>query len=307
LVFLDVDGVIDQRTFGFPCTTQAGIDAISLVHERGLSVALNTARSAVEVRAYCDAYSLAGGVAEHGTYLWDAVGGREQILADAGALRQLQLLRDYLSGLPGVFLDSRHRCSIRAFTYVSKPTGLRASLLQSFRTFSPGAVFPAPLPDLIVEQCISRMGLDRLAVHNTTLDTTVTIRGHDKGTGMAALRDWIAGPDAEIIAVGDSAADLPMFRHATRSFAPAHIDCAREARLLGCRIATQPHQSGLLEITRTITNADLPRIGKRTADEATRRSGNDLFISLLQEADRPRRTQFIRILLHSGLFEAFVA
>jgi trehalose-6-phosphatase len=88
------------------------------------SVALNTARSAAEVKDYCQAYSLAGGVAEYGSYLWDAVGQRERVLLSAEARRQLEELRHHLQGIPGLFLDNRHQYSIRAFTYRDKPPGL---------------------------------------------------------------------------------------------------------------------------------------------------------------------------------------
>jgi len=52
--------------FGYPCTTAAGIEALSLLSGNGVSMALNTARSIAEVKEYCHAYGLAGGVAEHG-------------------------------------------------------------------------------------------------------------------------------------------------------------------------------------------------------------------------------------------------
>ena len=47
-----------------------------------------------------------------------------------------------------------------------------------------------------------------------------------------------------------------MFRVATRSFAPANISCRRQARLLGCQIASHPYQRGLLEIVRKIVHPD---------------------------------------------------
>jgi hypothetical protein len=53
LVMLDIDGVVDRRVFGYPCTTAAGMEALSLLAARGCSVALNTARSAAEVKEYC--------------------------------------------------------------------------------------------------------------------------------------------------------------------------------------------------------------------------------------------------------------
>jgi hypothetical protein len=102
LVALDLDGVLDRRLFGFPCTTAAGIKALSLLNSHGFSVALNTARSAAEVRDYCQAYALAGGVAEHGSYIWDAVTQRGQVLVSPEAMHQLNELKRNLRRLPGV-------------------------------------------------------------------------------------------------------------------------------------------------------------------------------------------------------------
>ena len=59
-VMLDIDGIIDRRLFGFPCTTAAGMEALRLLHAHELSVAVNSARSVAEVKAYCQAYALAG-------------------------------------------------------------------------------------------------------------------------------------------------------------------------------------------------------------------------------------------------------
>jgi len=52
-VALDIDGVLDRRLFGFPCTTAAGVEALSLLSAHGFSVGLNTARSVAEVKDYC--------------------------------------------------------------------------------------------------------------------------------------------------------------------------------------------------------------------------------------------------------------
>lgn len=93
------------------------------------------------------------------------------------------------------------------------------------------------LPTLVVAHLIAEKRLDRLSFHQTTIDTAVVAKDVDKGTGLAALRDRVLGPDAETIAVGDTEADLPMFRRATRSFAPAQISCRRQARLLGCTVS----------------------------------------------------------------------
>ncbi len=305
LVVLDVDGVIDRRIFGFPCTTAAGIEALSLLRQHGFSVALNTARSASEVREYCQAYALAGGVAELGAYLWDAITQRERILLDREEIRQLEALRTYLRSLPGVFLDPRYRYSVRAFTYAEKPKGLRGALEQALLPGCSGIFGSSPLSTLAVHHCMAELGLERLSFHHTSIDTTITAAKHDKGTGLAALRDFVLTPKAEIIAVGDSDTDLPMFRDATHSFAPGHIHCKREARLLGCSIVRQSYQRGLLEIARMLVHPEESRCDR--CDAAAWRSGcSDLFLSLLKAADRPGSVHLARELLTTRAFRVLM-
>jgi hydroxymethylpyrimidine pyrophosphatase-like HAD family hydrolase len=286
LVALDIDGVIDERIFGFPCTTAAGIKALSLLRHHGISVALNSARSVAEIQAYCDAYGLAGGVAEHGGYIWDAVRGRGRTLLADETLRQLDELRSALRRIPGVFLDDRHRYSIRAFTYVPKPRGILSTVVKSIRSSAVGDGALAPLPALLINHLMTDLGLDRLSFHHTSIDTTVVARETDKGSGLVALRDWVLGAEAETVAVGDQQPDLTAFRVATRGFAPANIACAREARLLGCRIARRSHQQGLLEIACTIVTAngrDHRVDSKPLMPPAVR---DDAFAQALRAADR---------------------
>jgi hydroxymethylpyrimidine pyrophosphatase-like HAD family hydrolase len=286
LVVLDIDGVLDRRLFGFPCTTAAGMTALSLLSAHDLSVALNTARSAAEVKHYCEAYGLAGGIAEHGAYLWDAVRQREQILIGAEAMRQLKELREHLQLIPGVFLDDRHRYSIRAFTYRDKPLGLIQSLLSSARASGIGDGALGPICTHAMHELLVDLNLDRLAFHHTPLDTAIVARETDKGTGLAALRDWVLSPDAETTAVGDGEADLAMFRVASRSFAPANVACGRQARLLGCEIASRHDQQGLLEIVRNILHPDGGHCQRCGEAEAHAQCGDDLFFTALRAADR---------------------
>lgn len=301
LVALDVDGVIDRRVFGFPCTTAAGIEALSLFNAHGFSVALNTARSAPEVKEYCHIYSFAGGVAEYGGYLWDAIAQRERILVSAEARQQLDELRTRLQRIPGVFLDSRHQYSIRAFTYREKPKGLMSSLVTSMRSSSVGDGALAPLPTLVIQQLITDLELDRLCFHQTMIDTTIVPKEVDKGRGLLALRDWVLGCDAETIAVGDSEPDLPMFRVATRSFAPANIGCGQEARILGCKISCHPHQRGLLNVARQIIHPDGIRCESCT-ERAAPPDPEALFFELLRAADRTWTANLIRALVDPASF-----
>ncbi|MGY3446379.1 MULTISPECIES: HAD hydrolase family protein [unclassified Bradyrhizobium] len=301
LVFLDIDGVVDRRIFGYPSTTAAGIEALSLLSKHGCSVALNTARSVYEVKDYCEAYGLAGGVAESGAYLWDAVAGHGLPLLDQDSLVQLDEFRRALRQLPGVFLDERHRYSIRAYMIEKKPQ----SLLSRMRRFTVGQGVPVPLPTLTVRDLITTLRLDRLCFRQTTSDTTVVAKGVNKGTGLAALRDRVLGPDAETIAIGDTEADLPMFRAATLSFAPAQIRCSREARLLGCTVSRYSYQRGLLDIVGALVDRKADGCDGRT-ELAGRSDGEHLFLDLLRVADRLQARALVGALFNRATFRIFI-
>ncbi len=78
--------------------------------------------------------------------------------------------------------------------------------------------------------------------------------------------------------------------------APAHTDCARLARAVGCTIAEAPYQSGLLEIVRQATGADTVAIPAEN---------NDLLWALLQAADRPRMANLWRALREPAAYRVF--
>jgi hydroxymethylpyrimidine pyrophosphatase-like HAD family hydrolase len=304
MVVLDVDGVLDRRVFGFPCTTAAGIEALSLLSAHEFSVALNTARSVAEVKDYCKAYPLAGGVAEHGSYLWDAVRQRERVLISVETVRQLEKLRRYLEGLPGVFLDERHQYSIRAFTYHRKTPGLTQSLLGSASKIGDGSL--APISTHILHQLLVDLGLDRLTFHHTRIDTTVIAKEADKGTGLAALRDWVLADDAETIAVGDTEHDLPMFRMASRSFAPSNINCRRLAQLCGCQISQFPYQRGLLEIVTKIIHSNKERCERCFVMHTPTHRIDDIFMTVLQAADQTRLKNLAKAMFNPAAYGIFM-
>lgn len=304
LVVLDVDGVLDRRVFGYPCTSAAGIEALSLLSAHGLSVALNTARSASEVKDYCEAYGFAGGVAEHGSYLWDAVNQRDRVLIGKEALRQLRELREHLRLIPGVFLDERHQYSIRALTYREKPLGLVQTLLSSARASGVGDGALSHLSTHILNELLVDLNLDQLTFRHTPIDTAVMAKEVDKGTGLIALRDWVLSTDAETIAVGDGEPDLAMFRAATRAFAPANVACGRQARLLGCQIASHTDQQGLLEIARMIVH---PQGGQcPQCRKLSPHLDDELFLSVLRTADGNRTVQLIKAITHPASYSLLI-
>jgi hydroxymethylpyrimidine pyrophosphatase-like HAD family hydrolase len=266
LIFLDIDGVIDLRLMGFPSPTYASAVALRKLSVGGFSVALNSARSAAEIREYCAAYGLAGGVGEHGTYLWNAVSHRGTSLIDDQARAELNTLRAELRKLPNHFFDERHESSVRASVYVEKPKGIIAQGQRSMRLAECGDGALAPLPRATARRLIADLNLKRLEFHSTEIDTTFTVKGFNKGTGLIALRNSVLGPEAVTVAVGDQEPDLEMFSHASASYAPSHIAVVDRARLLNCKISSKPYQAGFAEITNDI----IAHFGKSVAQPILR-------------------------------------
>jgi hydroxymethylpyrimidine pyrophosphatase-like HAD family hydrolase len=284
LVVLDVDGVVDKLIFGFPSTTPAGIEAISLLHRHELTVALNTARPLAEVKEYCAAYGLVGGVAEYGAVVWDGVSDQARVLVRDESLEQLTRARAALERIPGVFLDEAYRYSIRAYVFERGTT--------------------VPLPTLLVRNLLAEIGADRLTSHQTFVDTTILAREVDKGRGLTALLHLAGQTGAETIAIGDSDADLAMFGVAGRSFAPSHLSCRSSARLLDCRIMDRPFQLGLLRAVRALVHPDGERCRACRARTPVA-GGGDVFANLMNAADQPRWRLLLRAVLDPMALRAF--
>ena len=285
LVVLDIDGVLDRMVFGFPSTTAAGIKALSLFTGHGFTVALNTARTLREVKEYCSAYGLSGGVAEYGGVVWDRVNNRQINLVEAESLQQIEEARCELGRIPGVFLNEDYQCSLRVFTY------------QNGRT--------APLPRPMAEDLLAGLKLDKLQAHHTGLDTAITARDTDKGKGLLALLTLAGIDPAQVTAIGDSEPDLAMFRVAGRSFAPGNVSCRREAQLLGCHVAKSAYQPGLLEIARRIVHPDGGTCPQCRAVESRWRKDAGFVASLLKAADQKPLPLLLRHFMDPSLLRVF--
>lgn len=286
LLVLDVDGVLDRNVFfSFPCSTAAGLKAISIAHLHEIGIALNTARSLYELKEYSRAYGFLGGVAEYGSALWNALTQKEMVLVNRESLAQLEELRRELRSVPGVFLNDRYQYSIRVYTFGKERT--------------------VPLPTPMMIELLGRLNLNRLRFHQTDLDTAVLAKEIDKGTGLSALLEQVGLLPQEVIAVGDSEADLDMFRVAGRSFAPSHIRCRREAAELGCQISKHPCQSGLLQIVQAVAHTNGKYCKHCDRIERSWRKPDDLFMELLTVADRHRISLLIRSMLDPMAVQAF--
>jgi hypothetical protein len=137
------------------------------------------------------------------------------------------------------------------------------------------------------------------------VDTTVLPKETDKGAGLLALLALAGQRAIETIAIGDSEADLAMFRVASRSFAPSHISGRAVARLLGCRIADRSYQPGLLRIARSIVHPEGGRCDRCRAADPAWPADKDLFRGLLEAADRPRPHLLLRAMLDPMALQAF--
>jgi hydroxymethylpyrimidine pyrophosphatase-like HAD family hydrolase len=285
LVVLDIDGVLDKQIFGFPSTTAAGIRALWTLASHGIGVALNTARSVYELKEYSKAYGFTGGVAEYGSFVWDAISERERVLVSPESLEQMERLKAGLRKIPGVFLNDAYRFSVRCFAYARGVT--------------------VPVPEMLVRHLITSLGLDRLRLHQTYTDSTVTAVEADKGTGLLALLSLAGHPGLETFAVGDSEPDLPMFAAASRCFAPGQIACVEPARLLGCRIARRPYQPGLLETVRRIVHPHGGGCRRCVPPRVQLGPGDMLFYKLLRTADQSPAQLLAQCLLDPKALRAF--
>jgi hydroxymethylpyrimidine pyrophosphatase-like HAD family hydrolase len=285
LVVADIDGVLDRMVFGFPSTTDAGIQAISLLHAHGVGVALNTARTLQEVKQYCRSYGFAGGVAEYGAVAWDAITNREFILVSTDSLEQLESVRRALRQIPGAFVNDDYQYSLRAFTYRDGGT--------------------VPIAPLLVQDLLAGLKADRLRAHHTGLDTAIVAKETDKGKGLLALLAHAGLANAEVLAIGDSEPDLAMFRVAHRSFAPGNVTCGREARLIGCHIVDGSYQRGLLQIVRKIVHPAGGACEACRSVETSWPKNKNLFVSLLSTADQESRSLLLRNLFHPSLVKLF--
>jgi haloacid dehalogenase-like hydrolase len=275
LVVLDIDGVLDKQIFGYPSTTAAGILAISLLHTHNQPLAFNTARTVHQMKEYCRAYGCVGGVAEYGSYAWDATTDSSKVLVSNEALDQMAHLRQRLRQMPGIFINDEYQYSIQAYVYEKGAT--------------------VPLPSILIRDLMAELKFDRLKFHQTFTDTTIIARETDKGRGLEALLELANKGRLDTVAVGDSEPDLPMFRVATRSFAPANTSCRSTASLLQCQISDQAYQSGLLQIVRSTLHPNGDRC--KHCDIAVKPPDDDLLFHLLEVADQSRLKRLVNALL----------
>jgi len=238
LIFLDLDGVFDSNVFGFPQATTSSLIALAKLQSHEFSIILNTARSVTDVRQYCEAYGLQGGVAESGCIFVDASAKNEILLIAPEAAEQLNRCRTAIQSLPGAFVDPNYLSAVRAFRYKNNRT--------------------QGLSELEVRDVLERAGLDRLTFLATNADTTILPNGISKGSGLLWAKKYLRLEGEPVAAIGDNDQDLDMFRVADLAFAPANgSESVREFASLGkCKVTRRPYQRGLLEAVMQVVHPD---------------------------------------------------
>ena len=283
LFVLDVDGVLDEYIYEYPATTLSGLEALALLHRHNIPVALNTERSLEDVQSYSKFYHLRGGAAEHGTVLWDAWRGREEILMDVEAREQLECMRAVLSADSSVFFSTGYRTSLHCYTYG-------------------GDIARRGLDADRVRALMEREGLNRLRAVFRPTETTVVARSLDKGNGLEALKEFLGIPHAVVHAIGNASEDLPMLTRAAYSYAVANSTEFLRASLpgTGCKILTYSSQRGLLEAARlavAYTTGRAPGKGVLIPRSAVER---DPLLRSARIADSPKLKRLVDLLLAIG-------
>lgn len=231
LCALDLDGVLETESLGFPGLTPAGALTLRALRLHGYRPVLATGRSLAEVQERCHAYPLAGGVAEYGAVVYNHNMGRVMECLSTEEQADLDQLRQVLAELDGIHLDPDFRYAVRA--YRLDPTGQRRSLSREQVAL---ALTQSHIEERIRPIC-GEAQTDFMRV------------GIDKGTGLRVLTEELdmesqAGDKKPLaLAVGDTVSDLPMFELATLAYAPANADA--RVRRAGVKVMGQPYQSGL--------------------------------------------------------------
>jgi len=227
LCAIDIDGVLETGGLGFPAITPAGALALRALAQHGYRAVVATGRSLDDVRDRCDAYRLAGGVAEYGAVIYDHGTGHARRLLSVSDRAQLDGLRAALGGAEGVYLDADYREAVRAYRLDrhGERHGLR--------------------PETVAAALVRCGAGGRLRPISGVAQTDFMVAGVDKGTGLRALAAELdaGGLGGVALAVGDTVSDLALFAVATLACAPANADAA--VRGAGIAVMGRPYQAGL--------------------------------------------------------------
>lgn len=232
LCALDLDGVLETETLGFLGMTSSGAMALRALIAHGYRPVLASGRSAAEVADRCRSYGLAGGVAEYGAVVYTTAPEYADVLLSDADRNLLARVRATLAARDDVHIDDAYRHAVRAFCVDRR--GRRGPLDRQ----TVAAVLAASGESALIRPVMGEGQTDFVA------------SGVDKGRAVRALAARLGQPDNGdggllALAVGDTAADLPMLREAALAFAPANAQAT--LRREGVEVLPAPCQAGLAQ------------------------------------------------------------
>lgn len=233
LCALDIDGVLETNTLGFPSLSPSSAVALRALKRHAYRPVLATGRSLNDVQERCQAYRLAGGVAEYGAVVYNQLAGETLSLLTAHQIADLDRLREVLCELPCVFLDPDYQYALRAFHL--NENGQRRSLDAD-----------------MVSKAIQRAHVEgRIRIIPGDSQTDFMVTAIDKSSGLRVLARQLGAGSRHLnnldyaFAVGDTHEDLEMLRLAELAAVPAHADPALQR--FGIKAVSRPYQAGLAQ------------------------------------------------------------
>jgi hydroxymethylpyrimidine pyrophosphatase-like HAD family hydrolase len=228
---IDIDGVLETEYLGFPALTPASAGGLRALLAHGYRPLIATGRSLGDVIERCEAYRLAGGVAEYGSATYESRDELVTVLTCSDEQGAIERLRSELRVTDGVVLDEDYTHAMRAFVFDGR--GVRG-----------------PLPQQMIADAQRAAAAEQISLIVGDRQTDVIAGSVDKGRGMRSLAsalaaDDVRGADAPLaFAVGDTAADVSLLMLAKRPFAPAHAKHSLGARFT---VTRRPYQRGFAE------------------------------------------------------------
>lgn len=229
LCAFDLDGTLESYSFGCAAISPGAAIALRALTLHGFRPVIATGRSLGEVSDRCQAYRLAGGVAEYGAAFQGSHGPIRSML-DADQKAALARLQTALLASPNVLIDASFHSSLRA--YVEK-NGVRASV-----------------PDAITQSAFDRSGTSvKIYPIQGERQTDFVPMGINKAIGLRALAEMLGAESWHgkelALAVGDTTSDVPMLRMASIAVAPAHA--SELSRVCTVHISRRQYQGAVLE------------------------------------------------------------
>ena len=248
---LDVDGVLEIDTFGASAPGTAAAMALRGLVAHDYRVIIATGRSVSDVRDRCEAWPLAGGVAEYGSALVLERGERVVDLRTAEQAALMERVRTLLSDRSGIVIDPDYRHIVRAFRL---DAGERRSLDREDLTALYEQLGRRDLVQVVPGQCQS----------------DITPAGCTKATGtralLARLDPAATGEQPLAFAIGDGVADLHLLELATMAATPRHSGLPVASRVY---VTRGSYQAGLAEaVTQFLGHnpARVPRLHDRPVE-----------------------------------------